>query len=144
MPTTILDMKAVTNVIGGNVQDAQGDVLGKIENIIVDVETGRVAYAIVSKAGVLGLNKKLFAVPWQAFRPGMQRNAYVLDVDRDILKNAPEIDPDHLPDWTNLHWNTDMYNHYHVQPFWSRSEDRTMAAEQAATQQAADNGGLLP
>lgn len=142
MSTSILDMKLATHIIGGSVEDGHGDVVGHIENIVIDRETGQVAYAIVSRAGFMGMNKKLFAVPWLAFHMGQQANNYVLDASREVLRHAPEFDYDHQPDWTNVSWNREMYQHYQLAPFWQ--EAQAGQGGTTASQQTSGSGGLLP
>ena len=60
--------------------DAQGETLGKIEDLMLDVETGRVAYAVLSFGGYMGMGDKLFAMPWQA-----------LHLDRDSVQSHREL-----------------------------------------------------
>ena len=51
---------------GDEVVNLQGDKLGKIDEIMLDVPRGRIAYAVMSRGGFLGVGDRLFAVPWSA------------------------------------------------------------------------------
>ncbi|MBZ0303832.1 MAG: PRC-barrel domain-containing protein, partial [Anaerolineae bacterium] len=57
---------SATTLIGDGVKNSAGEDLGKLTEIMLDVESGRVAYAVLSFGGVLGLGNKLFAIPWEA------------------------------------------------------------------------------
>ena len=59
---------AKSTVIGSKVVNQQGEDLGTIEDIVVDVDVGRIAYAVLSFGGFLGMGDKYFAIPWEAFR----------------------------------------------------------------------------
>jgi sporulation protein YlmC with PRC-barrel domain len=90
-------MSAIS-MTGDRVVNSRDEHLGRIEDIMLDVETGRVAYAVLSFGGFLGLGDKLFAIPWAAMRLDEERNCFLLDVDRDALKNADGFDKDRWPD----------------------------------------------
>ena len=62
-------MDAAT-LIGDNVVNSSGEDLGKIEAIMLDVTSGRIAYAVLSFGGFLGMGTKLFAIPWPALEIG--------------------------------------------------------------------------
>jgi sporulation protein YlmC with PRC-barrel domain len=57
---------------GDKVTNAEGENLGEVKELMIDLESGRVAYAVLEFGGFLGLGDKLFAVPWEAFDGGTQ------------------------------------------------------------------------
>src|SRR3569623_2906303 len=57
---------AADTLQGDKVVNPKGENLGKIEDIMIDVASGRVAYAVLSFGGILGIGDKLFAIPWHA------------------------------------------------------------------------------
>src|SRR4029077_17651118 len=79
-------------LIGDNVVNRAGENLGKIEELMLDLEKGRVAYAVLSFGGVMGIGEKLFAIPFEALKLDSTREHFTLDVDKDKLKNAPGFD----------------------------------------------------
>lgn len=93
-----LDMRA-SKVIGMKVHNAQGENLGKIDDIIVDVNNERVSYAILAFGGTMGMGSKLFAYPVSLFQPSADRDTLVLNVDKDRLKSAPGFERKNWPDW---------------------------------------------
>ena len=72
--------------VGSDVENPQGQNLGDIKDVVIDRASGRIAYAVVSFGGFLGVGEKLFAVPWGAFsQPKADKDTFVLDVDKERL-----------------------------------------------------------
>jgi hypothetical protein len=105
-------------VIGSKVVNAQNEDLGKIEDVVLDVEAGRVAYAILSFGGFLGIGDKYFAVPWEAFRFDAMDKKAILNVAKVRLENAPGFDKDNWPNMTDSAWGSQIYSHYGYRPYW--------------------------
>ena len=101
---------------GNHVRNATGEDLGRIEEIMLDVSSGRIAYAVLSFGGFLGMGNKLFAVPWNALTLDAQEQEFILDVDKDTLENAPGFDKDTWPDMTDPAWASQVYSHYGYNP----------------------------
>ena len=114
--------------IGADVQNPQGQNLGDIKDIVIDRVSGRMAYAVVSFGGFLGMGEKLFAVPWGAFaQPRADKDKFVLDVDKDRLKNAPGFDQNNWPQMASREWVTSLYSYYNVPPYWTAATGASMA-----------------
>ena len=103
-------------LIGDKVVNGQGDKLGDIKEIMLDMRTGHVAYAVLAFGGFLGLGEKLFAVPWQALQLDTVDKCFVLNVDKDRLKTAPGFDPDNWPDMSDLRWVGAVHSFYGTDP----------------------------
>ncbi|MGZ8188910.1 MAG: PRC-barrel domain-containing protein [Methylosarcina sp.] len=95
------DVSRATKIIGTGVKNTKGEDLGNIKDLVLNPMRGNVVYAVVSYGGILGMGDKLFAVPWSALRWTADKDYYVLNMDKDALKNAPGFDEDHWPDSTN-------------------------------------------
>jgi sporulation protein YlmC with PRC-barrel domain len=119
-----------TDLIGKPVKNAANEDLGKIEEIVVDANSGRILYGVLSFGGFLGMGDKLFAVPWQSFALPDDANAFVLDVSTDRLKNAEGFDQSQWPDFADEAWAVKTYKHYEQTPYWQR--DGARADGQAA------------
>jgi sporulation protein YlmC with PRC-barrel domain len=118
---TVLDRPRVlsaSTLKGDGVRNAAGEDLGKIEEFMIDLETGRIAYAVLSFGGFLGMGNKLFAVPWQSLTLDTDEHKFVLRVDRELLKNAPGFDEDNWPDFADRSWGAGIYRFYGHTPFW--------------------------
>jgi sporulation protein YlmC with PRC-barrel domain len=108
-----------STLTGDAVQNTAGEDLGKIEEIMIDIETGRVGYCVVSFGGFLGMGTKLFAVPYSALTVDTDKKCFVLNVSKDRLKEAPGFDKDKWPDMTDRTWGTGIYGFYKVAPYWN-------------------------
>lgn len=106
------------SLTGDSVVNAVGEDLGKIEAIMLDVPRGRVAYAVLSFGGFLGLGDKLFAIPWEALTLDAERECFILDIEKDRLKNAPGFDKDHWPAMADLQWASNIHTYYGSRPYW--------------------------
>jgi sporulation protein YlmC with PRC-barrel domain len=112
-------VKANKEVIGRKVINRQGENLGKIEEVMLDSLPGRVAYAVLSFGGFLGVGDKLFAVPWNGLQYDPHSEAFVLNADKKLLENAPGFNKDRWPDMADTTFRSDVYKYYGVQPYWS-------------------------
>ncbi len=105
-------------LIGDKVLNHDNEDIGKVEEIMIDILTGRVAYVVISLGGILGIGTKLFAVPWSAIRVDTDRQCFVMDADKELLKNAPGFDKDHWPETPSGQWYHDVYKYYAQEPYW--------------------------
>ena len=105
---------SATTLIGDPVVNRNGESLGKIEDLMIEPERSRVSYAVLSFGGFLGMGNKLFAVPLQAMRLSREEKRFVLDVDKERLKNAPGFDKDKWPDFADPAYNTKLYSYYGI------------------------------
>lgn len=93
-PVRVLPVSAIK---GDHVRNRQGEDLGRIEELVIDIDDGRVAYAVLSFGGLLGIGEKLFAVPWDALRLDPDDNEMVLNVRRETLAHSPGFDKEDWP-----------------------------------------------
>jgi hypothetical protein len=109
---------------GDKVINMTGEHLGKIEDLMIDLENGRVAYAVLSFGGFLGLGNKLFAVPWEALSVRPHEHAFVLNVSKEILEKAGGFDKDNWPltceqlATSTREWLANIYTCYGCKPYW--------------------------
>ncbi len=99
-------------LLGEDVVNRNDDALGDIKEIMIDMRSGQVAYAVLSFGGILGIGEKLFAVPWQALQLDTVNKRFVLDISKDRLESAPGFDADAWPDMTDVSWATQIHNFY--------------------------------
>jgi sporulation protein YlmC with PRC-barrel domain len=107
-----------TSLVGDRVVNNMGEDLGKVHDIMLDVPTGRIAYAVLSFGGVLGIGNKLFAIPWGRLALDEDNKEFRLDVDRETLERAPGFDKDNWPDMADPAWGGQIHSHYGVRPYW--------------------------
>lgn len=111
---TAMDMRA-SKLMGKEVKNAKGENLGEIKDLMVDMKTGQVPYAVLSFGGIAGLGDKLFAYPVSSFKASAKGDDLLLNVDQDRLKNAPGFDKDNWPDWTDNKYRSEV-DRYHTSP----------------------------
>ncbi len=114
---------SASSLSGDRVKNAAGEDLGKVKELMIDVPSGRVAYAVLSFGGVLGIGNKLFASPWNALTLDEDEKQFVLNVDKTTLENAPGFDEDHWPDMADPTWGTEINKYYGVQPYWEETTE---------------------
>ena len=107
-----------SSVTGDEVVNTQGDGLGRIEDIMLDVDDERIAYAVVSFGGFLGFGDKLFAVPWGALKLDAENQRFVLNETKERLENAPGFDKDNWPNMADRTLGTTLYDYYRVPKYW--------------------------
>jgi sporulation protein YlmC with PRC-barrel domain len=112
------EVMAADTLEGDRVVNAAGETLGKIRDIMIDVPSGRVAYAVLSVGGLAGIGDKLFAIPWAALVLDADNHCFVLNVDKDRLKNAPGFDKEHWPSMADPRWASTIYEYYDTPPYW--------------------------
>lgn len=112
-------LMAADTLEGDRVRNAAGEDLGTIEHIMLDVPAGRIAYAVVSYGGFLGMGDKLFAVPWRALTLNTADKCFQLNVSKERLKQAPGFDKDHWPSMADESWARDVHSYYGQDPYWS-------------------------
>jgi sporulation protein YlmC with PRC-barrel domain len=115
---TTPSLQRVSALNGTAVRNPQGEDLGKIEDLMLDLPTGRVTYAVLSFGGILGIGDKLFAIPWEMLQMDAENDVVIVNVDAQTLENAPGFEPDNWPDHTDPAWLTDVYNYYGYRPYW--------------------------
>jgi sporulation protein YlmC with PRC-barrel domain len=112
------NVMATSAVIGDSIVNRAGESLGKIEELMLDLEKGRVAYAVLSFGGVMGIGEQLFAVPFEALKLDGSREHFTLDVDKAKLKNAPGFDRNNPPQASDRTWGAEVYKFYGYKPYW--------------------------
>lgn len=108
-----------TSLVNTDVTNIKGEDLGKIEDIMIDLDTGRVSYAVLSFGGFLGFGNKLFAIPWEALSVNTNTEKFVLDVDKDTLKNMEGFEKDNWPDMGDREWGSRVYGYFGYEPYWN-------------------------
>jgi sporulation protein YlmC with PRC-barrel domain len=111
------DFLSTDTIKGDKVVNRAGEDLGKIEELMIDLQDGRVAYAVLSFGGLLGMGDKLFAIPWKAFSLRLHEHAFLLDIPKETLEKAEGFDKDNWPT-TNREWLFTVYSYYGYQSYW--------------------------
>jgi sporulation protein YlmC with PRC-barrel domain len=109
---------AADTLTGDKVVNHQKEDLGKIEHLMIDLTNGRIAYAVLSFGGFLGMGDKLFAIPWSALKVDTVEKQFILNLDKEVLKSAPGFDKDQWPNMADLNWANGVFKFYGTKPYW--------------------------
>jgi sporulation protein YlmC with PRC-barrel domain len=90
--------------------------LGELEHVVIDVPSGRIAYAVLVRGGVLGLGERLHAIPWEALEIDAEQRRFVLDIGKERLEAAPGFDEEHWPAMTDAGWAAAIREFYSAIP----------------------------
>ena len=114
---TVTSLSAGT-ITGDSARNRQDEKLGHIAELVIDLDGGRVNYAVLASGGFLGLGEKYFAIPWDLLTVDTDNHDVVIDVSKDMLENAPGFDKDNWPDIHDRSWVGDVYRYYGREPYW--------------------------
>jgi len=98
MPEGETSLFKASKLIGYTVKNKKGEEVGKIEELVINSRDGRIAYAVLSFGGFLGMGDKLFAIPWKSLTPIPDQQSFSLDIDKEKLAETPGFDETNWPD----------------------------------------------
>ncbi|WP_250507343.1 PRC-barrel domain-containing protein [Caballeronia sp. GAFFF3] len=117
------DVMAASTLDGISVRSSDGQDVGSLKEIMLDVTSGRIAYAVLSSGGFLGIGDKLLAVPWSALTLDTDNHCFRIDATAEQVRNSPGFDKDSWPSMADRVWASTVHQHYGREPYWS--SDRT-------------------
>ena len=103
---------SASTLAADDVYNPKGEKLGSIKELMLNIESGKVCYAVLSFGGFLSLGEKLFAVPWSALTVDTENQRFVLDTDEERLKTAPGFDTDNWPNMADPTWEKTVHAYY--------------------------------
>ena len=106
------ELMGADTLIGNDVYNHKEERLGDIKEIMLDIGTGSVAYAVLSFGGFLGMADKLFAVPWSALILDTRNKRFLLNVEKERLRDAPGFDKDDWPNMKDEVWASKVRSYY--------------------------------
>jgi sporulation protein YlmC with PRC-barrel domain len=101
-------------LLGNDVYNSADESLGTIKEFMIDMQSGKIGYAVLSFGGFMGMGDRLFAVPFQALTLDTKNKRFLLNASKEKLKNAPGFDKDHWPSMADSSWATDVHTFYGV------------------------------
>jgi sporulation protein YlmC with PRC-barrel domain len=112
-------VQKASKLIGTAVDNLQNEKLGKVENLLVDLPSGRVVAIIVSSGGFLGMGDELSAIPPTALRFTTDRETLQLDTSKEMLSSAPHFKANQWPDFAQPSYASGVYRAYKVEPYFA-------------------------
>jgi len=110
-----------STLTGASVRNAAGESLGKIDEIMLDLARGKIAYAVLSFGGVLGIGNKLFILPWSSLEFNQNTNEILLNVQREVLENGPGFEGNSWPDLADPEYAAEIHRYYGTVPYWENT-----------------------
>jgi len=110
----------VEKIIGSKVINPKGETLGKIEDLVVDIDTGTILYAVLESGGFLSIGDKLQPVPWESLAALPSEGIFFLNQSKEQMEKAPAFDKKNLPNMADTHWGEGIYKHYGVPEYGRR------------------------
>lgn len=108
------ELIASNKVEGTAVFDMDGERLGSITNFMVDKRSGKAEYAVMQFGGFLGIGSDYYPIPWSMLTYSTDNGGYVVDLDKDMLQEAPRYaDNSNEPPYDQT-YNQQVYSYYGV------------------------------
>ena len=117
-PVPTRDLRRLHECLGSHVENPQGEAIGRIEDLVVDLRDGRILAAVISCGGFLGVRDRHLAVPLAAMTFDGFGKKFVLNADRDRLKDAPVFDRKAGADLNREGWAEEIQSFYRFPPYW--------------------------
>ena len=112
------DLISSDKVEGTAVYNHQGEKLGSIYALMIDKISGKVAYAVMSFGGFLGIGDRYHPLPWSVLKYDTRQGGYAVGLDRSVLEGAPTYSSAETPNWSDRRWGEQVHKHYGVRPYW--------------------------
>ncbi|MEM9856003.1 MAG: PRC-barrel domain-containing protein [Bacteroidota bacterium] len=111
-----------SSIVGTSVKNAIAEDIGEIKDLMIDWQTGNVAYAVLSFGGFMGFGEKLFVIPIEAFNFDTTdvEGRIVLNVEKEKLEDAPGFDQDNWPQHPDYEFIDSVHVYYGYEPFSTR------------------------
>lgn len=108
-----------SSIAGDRVENPEGEDLGEIDTLMINLHTGEVEYAVIEFGAFLGIGGKLFAVPFKELKLDSEREIFILNRDKEYLKKSPGFDKTHWPETNDHSYFEDVRMYYgnYLPPF---------------------------
>ncbi|MES2161091.1 MAG: PRC-barrel domain-containing protein [Pseudomonadota bacterium] len=106
------ELMGADTLIGNHVHNLKDEHLGEIKEIMLDMRTGNIAYAVMAFGGVFTLGEKLFAVPWEALTLDTVNKRFTLNLAKERIEEAPGFNSDQWPNMANQTWASQIHTYY--------------------------------
>lgn len=105
-------------LLGEDVYNHLEEDIGDIKEIMLDMNSGKIAYAVLSFGGMLGMGEKLFAIPWNALTLDTVNKRFILKIEKSRLEDAPGFNKDAWPNMADETWAKGVHDFYDTKPYY--------------------------
>jgi len=119
-----LDKRETVSLIGSDkvegtpVYRSNGDRVGQIERVMIDKLSGKVAYAVMSFGGFMGIGEDYYPLPWSLLSYNPALEGYEVNIGERQFKGAPKYSRHESWDWSDRARDQKVSDYYGVAPFW--------------------------
>ena len=123
MATTTTERRETVSLIGSDkvegtaVYGSDGNKIGNIERVMIDKISGKVAYAVLSFGGFMGIGEDYYPLPWANLTYDTNLGGYKVGITESQLKSAPKYSKASSWDWGNRENDRLVYSYYNT-PLW--------------------------
>lgn len=123
MATTVDSKRETVSLIGSDkvegtaVYGADDRKIGSVQRVMIDKISGKVAYAVISFGGFLGMGEDYYPMPWPNLKYDTNLGGYRVGVTEDQLKGAPKYSSSTGWDWSDRARDREVYDYYKT-PLW--------------------------
>jgi hypothetical protein len=123
MATTVDSRRETVSLIGSDkvegtaVYGADDQEIGSVQRVMIDKISGKVAYAVVSFGGFLGMGEDYYPMPWPNMKYDSNLGGYRTAITESQLKGAPKFNRNTDWDWSNRARDQEVYDYYRT-PMW--------------------------
>jgi hypothetical protein len=123
MATTVDSRRETVSLIGSDkvegtaVYSADDQKIGTVQRVMLDKVSGKVAYAVVSFGGFLGMGEDYYPMPWPNLKYDTNLGGYRVGITESQLKGAPKYNRNTDWDWSNRARDREVYDYYRT-PLW--------------------------
>jgi len=112
---------SASKVTGTDVYNTEGQHLGEIHDLMLDKRTGKIAYAVMSFGGFLGIGERYHPLPWATLKYDTRQGGYVVGLTKQQLEGAPRFGRDENPAWGDRTFEQRIHDYYRAPPYWAAS-----------------------
>jgi uncharacterized protein YrrD len=109
---------AADKVNGTNVYNTEGEKIGSVEDVMIDKTTGKIAYAVMSFGGFLGMGESHHPLPWATLKYDHGKGGYVVPLSKEQLKSAPSYVANEAVRWDDETFGRKVHDYYKAKPYW--------------------------
>jgi sporulation protein YlmC with PRC-barrel domain len=102
----------IDKIIGSGVINLEGEPIGTIDDLVIDIDDGSLVYAAIKTGGFLGFGEKLVAVPWKSLAAVPSEGIFIIDQSKTKLEKASSFDANNWPDVGDRNWRAGIYEFY--------------------------------
>lgn len=108
----------ITRLIGSRINSLDGQDIGKLSDVMIDVKAGKIAYAVLSEGGFFGRSDILHAVPWRVLKYDGDARLFLLAATAARVREEPGFKQGAWPNIENERWARALHRFYNITPYW--------------------------